>query len=41
MPEKRAGGHVKQIVSKRSENQKRLKKEAPLLFKVFDCLMIT
>ncbi|MCX6690347.1 MAG: carboxymuconolactone decarboxylase family protein [Methanoregula sp.] len=39
MAKKQANGRVRKIVEKRAENQKRLKKEAPLLFEGFDNLM--
>jgi len=40
MQDKKANGRVSRIIAKRTKNQKRLKKEAPLLFKGFDDLMI-
>jgi AhpD family alkylhydroperoxidase len=39
MPKKYSSENVRQIVEKRVKNQKRLKKEAPVLFAGFDGLM--
>jgi len=39
MPKKSAGGRVQQIVDTRTKNQKRVKKEAPLLAEGFDSLV--
>jgi AhpD family alkylhydroperoxidase len=39
MPKKSVKGRVQQIVEKRAKNQKRLKKDVPLLFEGFDGLM--
>jgi len=39
MKETRANGRVHKIIAKRTKNQKRLKREAPLLFKGFNDLM--